>query len=218
MLDWWVFGPRRRTQTVVIKLNRVYYNRQIKRRNQGWWVRAERHNERYSVRVKKQINFRLTEWYWNKHFKQVEAEEPKADEMKLINTPGDTQLISDTRDTNTGTQRWKRTKPGALVKIMMEQNTAANVTINSASNVDQLPHSGKQTIRLWNQFLTVFLLCVFELRGRHAAFYSSQTADERLSPRDWDDARTNTWSTIRFTTHFRLMPPGFQRVPWHNVE
>lgn len=68
--------------------------------------------------------------------------------MKLINTPRDTQLISDTRDTNTGTQRWKRTKPGALVKIMMEQNTAANVTINSASNVDQLPHSGKQTIRL----------------------------------------------------------------------
>lgn len=113
MLDWWVFGPRRRTQTVVIKLNRAYYHRQIKRRNQGWWVRAERHNERYSVRVKKQINFRLTEWYWNKHFKQVEAEEPKADEMKLINTPRDTQLISDTRDTNTGTWSFGQDHDGA---------------------------------------------------------------------------------------------------------
>lgn len=60
--------------------------------------------------------------------------------MRLNATP---KLISDKRDTNTGTQRRKRTKPGALVKSVMEQNTAADVNVNSASNMDRLPHSGE---------------------------------------------------------------------------
>lgn len=61
--------------------------------------------------------------------------------MKLITTPRDTQLTSDKRDTNTGTQRRRGTKPGALAKTIKEQNTAAHVTINSASNMYRLPHS-----------------------------------------------------------------------------